>query len=347
MSAFFSEQELYYIREHSTWPAEEIAKTLNKTVPDVVLARNTLGLPTYTKRDWSDEEVRFVKDNYGKLSVPEMVPLLHRTRASIQRKIATLGLCNGKPSATQVLKKWTKEENKYIRKHRDDDINDIAKALGRSVSATRSQMNKLKVRKPSRKKWKKKEIAYLYEHGYTDSYEDISKVINRSVFSIKSKAQELGIFKYQAFVSLGNLERAFGTDSVYIRKSWIEKYGLPAEKHIIGKQVMYDIDPETFWECVPQHLDIVPIRRYVEGSIIPEPNNLKSLIFSAPKKAPNSRKPFSMNEKKQILDDYEKGKSLKQLADQHGRSVVSIQHIVFPNREERERNSFLYEQHRK
>lgn len=171
MSAFFSEQELYYIREHSTWPAEEIAKTLNKTVSDVVLARKTLGLPTYTKRDWNNEEVQFVKANYGKLSVPEMVPLLHRTRHSIQRK--------------------------------------------------------------------------------------------------------------------------------------------------------------------------------VEGSIIPEPDNLKSLIFSAPKKAPNSMKPFSMSEKKQILDDYEKGKSLKQIADQHGRSIVSIQHIVFPNRKERERNSFLYEQHRK
>jgi hypothetical protein len=60
--------------------------------------------------------------------------------------------------------------------------------------------------------------------------------------------------------------------------AWYNKYNMPARKHI--KMNTKEVSAEKFWKWAIKHKDIIPWDKYIRGSIIPEPDNLKEIYIS-------------------------------------------------------------------
>jgi len=83
------------------------------------------------KRKWtkySEDELQFVKDNYGTMTPKEIAERLGRTYASVKTTARNLGF------AAQ-MKRWTEEDDEYMRTHTWMLASDVARHLGRSYKA--------------------------------------------------------------------------------------------------------------------------------------------------------------------------------------------------------------------
>lgn len=324
----FTEQELNYIVLHKDLPNEELGYYLKRNAKEIPIARKTLGISEPPKRDWTSKETQYLIDSFGKISYDDMVFVLHRGKNSIIKKATHLGLNKNLKQRPQRGVLWTNEELEYLKKHKNSELSELSKSMNRSVSSVRNKLTELGYRKPTRKSWTKREDNFLYRNADTMTYAEIAKSLGKTITSVRSHAQHLGVSKYGINLNCNVIGTAFGTDKVYIRRVWIEKYGLPAEKSYLGKVPQYDIDPEEFWEWCEQHLDIVPMHKYTEGSILPEPNNLNELIMNAKKYPKNYRKPYGVAEIRKIKAEYAKGISVEKLANKYGRSKCSIRHAL-------------------
>jgi len=114
-------------------------------------------------------------------------------------------------------RRWTKEEEEKLRELYPYKTNkEIALELKRSERAIRRKAEELGLRKdPSffkevcnrrkdRKPWTDKEIEILRKLYPIKATEDISRILNRSVYAIKRMAQKLGLKKERPFAKLGN-----------------------------------------------------------------------------------------------------------------------------------------------
>ena len=75
---------------------------------------------------WTEQEIATIRANAG-MDAKELASLLPgRSHAAVMQKRAKLG-------GTYFGCRWTDEETQYLRDHRYDSTEDVAKALGRSV----------------------------------------------------------------------------------------------------------------------------------------------------------------------------------------------------------------------
>ena len=82
--------------------------------------------PKQVYRHWTEEEDQYLRDNYHKTPVSEMVQVLNRKNGSVVRRAQNLGLRGYIPG------KWSQEEEAYMLKwYGKKNITDIAKHLGR------------------------------------------------------------------------------------------------------------------------------------------------------------------------------------------------------------------------
>lgn len=85
---------------------------------------------------WSNEEIEYIKNNYGLISPKEIGDYLGRTRGSVIAKAHDLSLGD--------LGKWSKEEEQFlINNHNIMSKKEIAKALGRTETAIDIRMSRL------------------------------------------------------------------------------------------------------------------------------------------------------------------------------------------------------------
>jgi len=80
---------------------------------------------------WSEVDVAWLRDHYGKMRVMDMVPLLGRSRASISRQCQRLGLSPKRPV-------WTKAERaKFFAEYGPKSTHQLAAELGKTEAAVR------------------------------------------------------------------------------------------------------------------------------------------------------------------------------------------------------------------
>ena len=92
---------------------------------------------------WTEEEEKYLRKNYGKLTVSQMARHLHRTPHLVSAHIYSHGLQqnNGTPKAG---KNWSQEEKDYLaEKWGQCSVEGIAKHLQRSVSSVINKSAKL------------------------------------------------------------------------------------------------------------------------------------------------------------------------------------------------------------
>jgi len=92
-------------------------------------------------RKWTDWEVEFLRENWGKLKIPEIAKRLGRTRYAVRWKAGTLGL-------PTLRRDWSPWEMDFLKENYAVLPNmEIAKRLGRSIASVRMMARKLGLRK--------------------------------------------------------------------------------------------------------------------------------------------------------------------------------------------------------
>lgn len=84
---------------------------------------------------WSQEEIHFLEENYGKININDIEKILNINKNNI------IAYCSKHNIVSQ--KKWTNDEKKFILENNDKDIEYLSERLNKSKSSILSQYSKL------------------------------------------------------------------------------------------------------------------------------------------------------------------------------------------------------------
>lgn len=106
---------------------------------------------------WTVEETEYLKNNYDKVSMEEMIKKIGKTASAINGKIRSLklqGLLNSRQLPLNLEKKsanrerWTISETKYLKNNINiKPIAEICKELGRGENSVKSKLNRMRMKK--------------------------------------------------------------------------------------------------------------------------------------------------------------------------------------------------------
>lgn len=143
------------------------------------------------RKIWSEEEDKYIKDNFGKKTFSEMSKNLGCSISTVQNRAASLGFNVEK----KTIKRWTDEEIELLKIMSTKYLNKtIARKLGRSVQEVNKKARLLEIeliyKRPIWKKWK---IKYLKENLNKQSISKIEKELELNYYQIMEKIDELGL----------------------------------------------------------------------------------------------------------------------------------------------------------
>lgn len=224
---------------------------------------------------------------------------------------------------------WTKQHELYLKQnYNKKSIKEIACTLGRSYNSVQRKAQRMNLTIPKENElipWTQEEIDYLekwYEKRGTDF---IAKKFNRTQYSVRRKAQSLGLNAYVCCeLYVRTVANCFNCDSSVINR-WINKYDLPCRIVQRGQTTCKLINAKTFWEWAENNKDIIPWQKYELQSMLPEPEWLKEAIRN--NKTKNNRKPITSIEKARVCNMKNNGKSFEEIAIEINRTVSSVKHI--------------------
>lgn len=141
-----------------------------------------------TIKNYTQEELNYIKENYDDMTVQELATNLNKTNGSISNAIRKMGLMK------QPHKLWTEEEIQYLK---DNYINktseEIAGYLNRSVHSINAERNRLGLIR--HESWTKEEIDYIVNNFEFMTHIEMGKKLNRTEQSVRAKCFDLGLYK--------------------------------------------------------------------------------------------------------------------------------------------------------
>jgi DNA-binding CsgD family transcriptional regulator len=224
---------------------------------------------------------------------------------------------------------WTKQHEIYLKQYYGKKSNkEIANALERSCDSVQRKAQRLGLttsKENDYRPWTKEEIDYMYKWYERRGTDFIAKKFNRTQYSVRRKAQNLGLNAYVCCeLYVRTVANCFNSDPSVINR-WIDKFGLPYITVKRGQLVCKLIDAKVFWKWAKNNKDIIPWQKYELQTILPEPEWLNEVIKNT--KSKNTRKSITNNEKFRVRYLRNKGKSFKEIANELGRTVESVKHI--------------------
>lgn len=98
------------------------------------------------KFEWTEDEIGFLKKNYGDLSLDDIGFALGISHSTVRLKAIEIGLENR--NARRVCE-WTEERVGYLKDHYDTDtLWDISQHVGFSVPTVKKKADELGLRRP-------------------------------------------------------------------------------------------------------------------------------------------------------------------------------------------------------
>lgn len=139
-------------------------------------------------RNWKQEDVEFVKQNYDKYTVRELAKKLNKSESSITHLAKKFGY------SKQKHKYWTTEEENYLREnYLSMTAEDMAKYLNRGAISVRAHLQDLNLIKEAN--WTKEEEEFLINNYQDMTQKSIANILNRSSDSIRAKCNDLNLVK--------------------------------------------------------------------------------------------------------------------------------------------------------
>lgn len=176
-----------------------------------------------------------------------------------------------------------------------------------------------------RRMWTEEEIAYLEKFYEKRSVGYIAKKLNRTMYSVKRKAQSLGHNVYVCEdLYVRTMARCFCCDSRVINR-WIEKYGLPCTVVKRGQLTCKLVSVKDFWKWAEKHKNLPPWQKYERRSILPEPEWLKETIQKYA--GHNYRQRITPYEIQTVIRMRKQGKKFEEISGVLNRSINSVRYI--------------------
>jgi DNA-binding CsgD family transcriptional regulator len=189
-----------------------VVKIAEKYIPELKLVM----------REWTEEEIEYMRTHSEDLTYIEMAAHLGRNVATLRTKGHQVGIKRpgpekraeyyeqGAPEEKINRKKiWTEKEETYLKKnHKKKTPEEMARFLGRTERGVRSRMENMGIDRKYKEAycngvrvWTDKEDDYLKKHFPQKKNKEIAKKINRSIHSVCHRAKLMGLKKDGAFVA--------------------------------------------------------------------------------------------------------------------------------------------------
>lgn len=187
------EEEQILIELSSKCYIREIAKVLNRTEGAIISKANKMGLDYITlSRKYTQEELDFIKNNWGVIPVTDMARTLKVSRIMVQRQA---DLMNLPKLGNNPYRKWTDEEIEKLRKlAKKKTITELAKYFKTTNEAIQTVASRNCVDLIDEKvHWTEDDNSLLREYAKTMDLSEIAIKMNRSTSAVRLQAQRQGI----------------------------------------------------------------------------------------------------------------------------------------------------------
>jgi len=152
--------------------------------------------------DWTEKEIKYLKQNYDKMDYYEIARNLGRSYKSVQAKINRIGL-------TKIVY-WTDDEVNYLVKNFSTaSWDEMIKYLNKSKSAIKHKANRYGLTREEN--WSDSEKELLKQKYATTTFKDLENIFNKSRRTISKKAKSLGLKKYRIY----HIRRIYHIDHDY------------------------------------------------------------------------------------------------------------------------------------
>lgn len=191
---FWSEDEINILTELSSKVyIREIAKILNRTEGAIISKANKMGLDYITlKKDYTDEELQYIKDNWGIISVTDMARNLGVSRMMIQAQANKMNLPK---LGNNPYRKWTEKELIKLRRLASKkSITELARYFNTTNDAiiTVAHRNGIYLN-DDKIHWTEEDNAILRELAKTLDLSEIAIKMNRSTSAVRLQAERQNI----------------------------------------------------------------------------------------------------------------------------------------------------------
>lgn len=172
---------------------------------------------------WSKEELDILKDNYGKVSLDEMVKLLPTRNKNLIKTVACLkGFSNKNP----------KLGTRFTEEHKEKAIQDAIKCTASGGKwcgiALKNRTTKRTLRRWVEEagvlektrvfdKWTDSELYIIKEHLCGLTYKELGDLVDRSATAVQNKVYKLGWNH-----NFGNLNLWSNEEIQYLKENWKE-----------------------------------------------------------------------------------------------------------------------------
>ena len=255
------------------------------------------------RRFWTDEEVQYLQDSCGLVSVGKMAKKLGRTPEAIRRKAFVLNL-----NCSLISRPWTDEEAEYLRKNCGKmSTLEIAEELDRTNTSIRSKATKLGLSYLYTKNiWTDEEVEYLEAKWGSSTILTICRKLGRTESSVRNKAIKLGLGSFteaREELRLKELLMALGYSGKYGRGLFnkLVKNGFPITTRKSKRKNFYYVKLNRFWVWAEKNKNFFNFARFKEFSLGEEPDWVKEkrrIDFEKPVK---SREKASWTKNEELL----------------------------------------------
>lgn len=141
-------------------------------------------------KQWTEQEVTYLKSSFGKLTYKQIARHLGRTGPAVKCMATRLGL-------SRRNDKWSHEDVEFLkRSYPHESIANIAQQLNRSEAAIRARAREEKLRREPA--WSDHDIDFLTKNFRTLTKHQIAEAIGKSPGAVSAKTCLLGISRLPA-----------------------------------------------------------------------------------------------------------------------------------------------------
>jgi hypothetical protein len=314
------------------------------------------------KKKWTDQEIEYLKKNWNLIPLQQVMETLQRSEDSIMRKAGRLGLDTHKSEKDRIKRKWSSEENDFIRKnYKKMSVEEISQHINRTVPAIRKRALALGVASEVNR-WSLEEEEFLKDKWGIINLDSIAKKLNRSRNSVMLKAHQLSLREQVSacgvYLTPNDISSILGVN-IRTLYSWIWNGNIGYRKFRVGKKKKYQIAIEDLCEFLEkyqdkwnsQKADLIQIKSYFSSYFISRNNKLR-IIGDMPdwmvKKIERDKegfreyiKPWTTKEEQELLSMAKKKYAYKEMSIILDRSIESVKTKLYLLNKQRNRVSYM------
>ena len=199
MARKWSDEQIQYLKNNYKNPnitISDMSREINVPKSTLTCKLNELNLKEdYDKTHkigWTKEQEDFLINNCKHMSINNIATHIKKAPSTVSTKINKMGLS----TKYKIEHYWSDEDMEYLKNnYNTSSMKALMKKLKRSESSIEGQLTKLKIKRKNKGNWSLDEITILKNKFDSLDYNEISKLINRSIPAISNKAYELGLTK--------------------------------------------------------------------------------------------------------------------------------------------------------